>query len=43
MIDPLIPAVTAPAKEFKPIANPAIANESVLCSALKKIPRLIIP
>jgi hypothetical protein len=31
-----MPAVTAPAKEFKPMAKPAIAKDSVLCSALKK-------
>ena len=41
--EPRSPAVIEPAREFKPIANPAIAIEPVSCSALKKIPRPIIP
>ena len=43
IIDPRSPAVTAPAKEFKPIAKPATATEPVSCSALKNIPSPIIP
>jgi len=43
MTEPRRPAVKEPAKEFKPMANPAIAIEPVSCSALKKMPRPIMP
>ena len=43
MIEPRTPAVSEPARELIPIANPAIATELVSCSVLKKIARPIMP
>ena len=40
---PRAPAVSDPAIEFKPIANPAIAMECVDCCALKNIESPTVP
>jgi hypothetical protein len=43
MIEPRIPAVSAPVTALRPKANPALDIESVDCSTLKKIDKLTIP